>query len=84
MVHMTNIYLTESDEEALLDFVRDHEELYDKTNEHFKDKARKEFLRETFTYSQKLSLKFARLGSKPKGLTTANSPSPSLARLQNK
>ena len=34
--HMINIYLTDSDEEAIVDFVKDHEELYDKTNEHFK------------------------------------------------
>ena len=31
---MTNIYLTDSDEEAIVDFVKDHEELYDKTNGH--------------------------------------------------
>ena len=30
-VHMTNIYLTDSDEEAIVDFVKDHEELYDKS-----------------------------------------------------
>ena len=41
---MTNIYLTDSDEKATVDFVKDHEELYDKTNEHFKDKAKKECL----------------------------------------
>ena len=29
---MTSIYLTESDEEAIVDFEKDHEELYDKTN----------------------------------------------------
>ena len=29
---MTNIYATDSDEKAIMD----HEELYDKTNEHFK------------------------------------------------
>ena len=34
--HMTNIHLTDSDEEAIVDFVK--EELYDKTNEHFKNK----------------------------------------------
>ena len=39
---MTNIYLMDLDKEAIVDFVKDHEELYDKTNEHFKDKARKE------------------------------------------
>ena len=38
--YMTNIYLTDSDEEAFVDFVKNHEELYDKTNEQFKDKAR--------------------------------------------
>ena len=36
--HMTIMYLTDSDEEAIVD----HEKLYDKINEHFKDKARKE------------------------------------------
>ena len=40
--HMTSIYLTDSDEEAIVDFVKDHQELYDMTNKHFKDKARKE------------------------------------------
>ena len=43
--HMTNIYLIDSDEEAIVDFVKDHKELY-KINEHFKDKARKECLGE--------------------------------------
>ena len=56
-VHMTNIYLTVSDEEAIVDFVKDHEELYYKTNKHFKDKARKECLWERFANSRKLSVK---------------------------
>ena len=34
----------DSDEEAIVDFLKDHGELY-KTNEHFKDKARKECTR---------------------------------------
>ena len=38
--HMTNVFLTDSDEEAFVDFVKDPEELYDKTSEHLKDKAR--------------------------------------------
>ena len=42
--HMTNVYLTDSDEEAIVD----HKELCDKTGEHFKDKARKEFLWQQF------------------------------------
>ena len=33
--HMTNICLIDSDEEAIVDFLKDHKELYDKTNEHF-------------------------------------------------
>ena len=37
---MVHIYLTGWDEEAILDFVKDHEELYVIINEHFKDKVR--------------------------------------------
>ena len=40
-----------------MDFVKDHKELYDKTSDHFKDKARKVFLWEQFTKSRKLSVK---------------------------
>ena len=54
---MTNIYLTDWDEEAIVDFVKDHKELYTKTNGHFKDKARKECIWERFTKSAKLSVK---------------------------
>ena len=55
--NMSNIYLTDSDAEAIVDFVKDHKELYDKTNEHFKDKARKDCLWERFANSCKLSVK---------------------------
>ena len=55
--HVTNIYLTDSDEEAIVYFVKDHKELYDKTNEHFKDKVRKKCLWERFANSRKLSVK---------------------------
>ena len=56
--HMTNIYLTDLDQEAIVDFVKDHEEeLFNKTNEYFKDKARKECLWERFANSCKLSVK---------------------------
>ena len=34
---MTNIYLMDLEEEAIVDFVNDHYELYNKTNEHFKE-----------------------------------------------
>ena len=40
-----------------MDFVKDHEELYDKTNEHFKDKAREECLWERIASSRKPSIK---------------------------
>ena len=48
--HMTKSYLTDSD----VNFVKDHEELYNKTNEHFKDKTRKECLWERFESSRNL------------------------------
>ena len=54
---MTNIYLTDSDKEAIMDFAKDHKESYNKTNEHFKDKTRKECLWQRFTNSHKLSVK---------------------------
>ena len=57
--HMTNIYLTDPDEEAILDL--GHLELYDKTNKHFKDKVRKDCLSEKFTSNVNL-----RLGLNPK------------------
>ena len=44
--HMTNIYLMDLDEEAIVDFVKDHNELYDNTNEHFKDKASHKLFRQ--------------------------------------
>ena len=68
---MTNIYLTNSDEEAIVDIVKDHKELYDKTNEHFKDKARQECLRERFANSCRLS-RCARPGLSRKGHVTAS------------
>ena len=34
--HMMNIYLTDSDGVAIVDFVKDHEKLCNKTNEQFK------------------------------------------------
>ena len=55
--YMMSIYLTDSYEEAVVDFVKDHEELNDKTNEHYKDKARKNCLWETFASSHKRSVK---------------------------
>ena len=37
--HMTNIYLTDSHEEAIMQYVKDHEEFYNKINKHVKDKS---------------------------------------------
>ena len=39
-----------------MDFVKDHEALYDKTSEHFKVMAGKEFLWQQFAKSHKLSV----------------------------
>ena len=55
--HMTNIYMMDSVKEALVNFVKNHKGLYDNTNEHFKDKARKEYIGEQFTNSNKPSVK---------------------------
>ena len=41
---MKSIFLSDSDEEAIMEFVKQHEELYDKTNGSFKDKQKKEIL----------------------------------------
>ena len=53
---MTHVYLTDSDVNVIVDFVKDHEYLYVKPSEHFKHKAKKEFLWEQFTKSCKLSV----------------------------
>ena len=42
---------------AIWDFVKGHEELYNKTDNHFKDKAREECLWERFANSYNLSVK---------------------------
>ena len=41
---MKSTFLSDSDEEAIVEFVKHHEELYDKTNDSFKDKQKKEGL----------------------------------------
>ena len=64
--HM-NIYLTDSSKEAIVDFVKDYEELYDNTNEHFNDKTRKDCLWERFASSHNPSLKVCKnICSNPK------------------
>ena len=39
---MKSIILSDSDEETIVDFVKQHEELYDKTHTKFKQKQRAE------------------------------------------
>ena len=41
---MKPIFLSDSDEEAIVEFIKQHKELYDKTNDSFKDKQKKERL----------------------------------------
>ena len=53
---MKSIFLSDSDEEAIVEFVKQHEELYDKTHNKFKDKQRKEGLWERLTASRNLSV----------------------------
>ena len=59
--HMMNIYLTDSNEEAIVVFVKDHKELYNKIYEKFKYKASKDCLWERFTSSHKLSVKVCKV-----------------------
>ena len=52
-----SIFLIDSDEEAIVEFVKQHEELYDKTNDSFKDKQKKERLWEQLTATRNLPIK---------------------------
>ena len=52
---MKSIFLSDSDEEAIMEFVKQHNELYDKTDNSFKDKQKKERLWETLTIYQELT-----------------------------
>ena len=54
---MKSIFLSDSDEEAIVEFVKQHEELYDKTNDSFKDKQKNEQLWEQLAATRNLSFK---------------------------
>ena len=56
---MKSIFLSDSDEEAIMEFVKLHEELfnYDKTNDNFKDKQKKERLWEQLAATRNLPIK---------------------------
>ena len=54
---MKSIFLSDLDEEAIVEFVKHHEELYDKTNNSFKDKQKKERLWELPAATRNLLIK---------------------------
>ena len=54
---MKSIFLSDSDEEAIVEFVKRHEELYNKTNDSFKDKQKKEGLWEQLAATRNLPIK---------------------------
>ena len=51
---MKSIFLNNSDEKAIVEFIQQHEELYDKTNDNFKDKQKEERLWETLATTRNL------------------------------
>ena len=66
---MTNIFLTDSYKEAIVQFIKDHKELYDTTHKLFKNKARHHKLHRS-----------ARHGLNPNGVDIRNRCSPSQVR----
>ena len=54
---MKSIFLSDSDEEAIVEFVKQQEELYDKTNNSFKDKQKNERLWEQLSAIRNSSVK---------------------------
>ena len=54
---MKSIFLSDSDEEAIMEFVKQHKELYDKTNNSFKDTQKKEGLWEQLAATRNLPVK---------------------------
>ena len=53
---MKSIFLSDSDEEAIVELVKQHKELYDKTNDSFKDKQKKERPWEQLSATRNLSV----------------------------
>ena len=54
---MKSIFLSDSDEEVIVEFIKQHKELYDKTNDSFKDKQKKEKLWEQPAAARNLPIK---------------------------
>ena len=54
---MKSIFLSDSDEEAIMEIVKQHKELYDRTTDNFKDKQKKERLWEQLAATRNLPIK---------------------------
>ena len=54
---MKSVFLSDSDKEAIVEFVKQHEELYDETNDSFKDKQKKERCWESLAATRNLPVK---------------------------
>ena len=54
---MKSIFLSDSDKEAIVEFVKEHEELYDKTNDSFKEKQKNQRLWESLAATRNLPVK---------------------------
>ena len=54
---MKSIFLSDSDEEAIVEYVKQHEELFDQSNDSFKDKQKKERLWEQLAATRNLPVK---------------------------
>ena len=63
---MKSIFLSDSDKEAIVEFVEQHEELYNKILEKFKDKQREEYLWERLTATGIYLSPLPRSSSRPK------------------
>ena len=84
---MKSIFLSDSDEEAIMEFVKQHDELYDKTNNSFKDKQKKEQLWEqlaaTRNFPVKTVKKWLRLNIRDMASCLRRSQDKHLRRVQN-
>ena len=82
--HMVNIYWTDSDEEAIVFFVKDHGELYDSPTSTLRTIPGRNACGRGIPAASSCLSKCARIGLNPKELATEKSPTPSLARLPRK
>ena len=54
---MKSIFLSDSDEEAIIEFIKQHEELHDETNDSFKYNQKKERLWDQLASTRNLPVK---------------------------